>query len=47
MVRIDDDSSGAFFAKPARRYGMKLDGPPPDVADRIVHVVKPTSVSCQ
>ncbi|WP_405730525.1 hypothetical protein OG607_30995 [Streptomyces sp. NBC_01537] len=46
-MRIDDDSSGEFFAQLAQRYGMKLDGPPPDVAHRIVYVVKPTAVSCQ
>ncbi|MFF4957320.1 PPOX class F420-dependent oxidoreductase [Streptomyces sp. NPDC001222] len=47
VVRIDDDSSAEFFAQLAERYGMKLDGPPPDAEHRIVYVVKPTSVSYQ
>ncbi|MDT0464333.1 PPOX class F420-dependent oxidoreductase [Streptomyces gibsoniae] len=47
VVRIDDDSSAEFFARLAERYGMKLDGPPPDAEHRIVYVVKPTSVSYQ
>lgn len=47
VVRIDDDSSAEFFAQLAERYGMKLDGPPPDAEHRIVYVVKPTAVSYQ
>ncbi|GAB16799.1 hypothetical protein GOEFS_014_00410 [Gordonia effusa NBRC 100432] len=45
--RIDDDSTGAVFAALAERYGMKLDGPPPDVQYRVVYVVKPTATSHQ
>lgn len=47
VERIDDDSSGEFFAQLAERYGMKLDGPPGDVAHRIVYVVRPTGSSHQ
>ncbi|WP_030898393.1 PPOX class F420-dependent oxidoreductase [Streptomyces sp. NRRL F-5126] len=47
VVRIDEDPSGAFFMTLAQRYGMELDGPPPDAPDRVVYVVKPTAVSFQ
>lgn len=47
VVRIDEDSSGAYFLTLAERYGMQLDGPPPDAPDRVVYVVEPTAVSFQ
>ena len=45
--RVDTDTDGAFFTEIAARYGMHLDGPPADAADRIVYVVTPSSVSFQ
>ena len=47
VERIDDDSSGEFFGELAERYGLELDGPPEDARNRVVYVVKPTSVSKQ
>ncbi|MGC5249026.1 PPOX class F420-dependent oxidoreductase [Gordonia sp. DT219] len=47
VERIDDDSSGTFFASLAQRYGLTTDGPPGDVADRVVYVVRPTATSHQ
>jgi PPOX class probable F420-dependent enzyme len=47
VERIDPDSSGEFFLKLADRYGMKLDGPPPDAEHRVVYVVRPTATSQQ
>ncbi|GGZ97504.1 PPOX class F420-dependent oxidoreductase [Streptomyces echinoruber] len=48
VERVDDDSSGAFFAELAERYRRELDGRlPPDVEDRAVYVVRPTAVSHQ
>lgn len=47
LDRIEDDSSGRLFAELADRYGLAMDGPPGDVAHRVVYVVRPTAVSCQ
>ncbi|WP_448222076.1 PPOX class F420-dependent oxidoreductase [Gordonia iterans] len=47
VERIDDDSSGAVFGALADRYGLELDGPPGDVAHRVVYVVRPTATSRQ
>lgn len=47
VERIDDDSSGAIFAALAERYGLTMDGPPGDVADRVTYVVRPTATSRQ
>lgn len=41
------DTSGTFFLELAHRYGMVLDGPPPDVARRVVLVMTPTAASKQ
>ncbi|GEE01261.1 PPOX class F420-dependent enzyme [Gordonia spumicola] len=45
--RIDRDVDGAFFASLAERYGLAMDGPPGDVADRVVYRVVPVSTSSQ
>lgn len=47
VERIDDDSTGTVFAALADRYGMEMDGPPGDVAHRVVYVVRPVAVSRQ
>jgi PPOX class probable F420-dependent enzyme len=47
VEEIEPDPTGAFFAVLADRYGLELDGPPPDAEDRVVIVVKPDAVSKQ
>ncbi len=47
VERIDEDTNGTVFGALAERYGMILDGPPPDVQYRVVYVVKPTASSHQ
>ncbi|MHC2184421.1 PPOX class F420-dependent oxidoreductase [Rathayibacter agropyri] len=47
VVDIADDSEGRFFAKLAARYGMRMDGPPGDVADRVVYCIEPDRSSQQ
>jgi PPOX class probable F420-dependent enzyme len=47
VERIDPDRTGAFFLELAKRYQMTMDGPPPDVADRVVYRVRPTGGSHQ
>lgn len=47
VERIDDDSSGTVFGALADRYGLHIDGPPGDVAHRVVYVVRPTATSRQ
>ncbi len=47
VVRIDPDPGAAFFDGLARRYGVQLDGPPGDAADRVVLLVEPESASFQ
>lgn len=47
VVDIEDDSDGVFFARLAARYALPTDGPPGDVADRIVYVVRPDRTTSQ
>lgn len=47
VERIDPDPTAAFFGELAQRYGMRLDGPPDDAADRVIFVVAPEAVSSQ
>ena len=47
VVRIDPDPEGAFFQVLADRYGMAMDGPVADAADRIVFVIRPDRGSAQ
>jgi PPOX class probable F420-dependent enzyme len=47
VERIEPDPGAAFFAELAKRYGLELDGPPGDAADRVVFVVRPEAVSYQ
>ncbi|WP_125776740.1 PPOX class F420-dependent oxidoreductase [Antribacter gilvus] len=47
VVDVLDDSSGEFFLSLAARYGMKTDGPPGDVAHRVVYVVRPDHTTSQ
>jgi PPOX class probable F420-dependent enzyme len=47
VTDILDDHTGAFFATLASRYGMRLDGPPGDVAHRIVYVIRPDRATFQ
>jgi PPOX class probable F420-dependent enzyme len=47
VERIEPDPGAAFFAELAKRYGLELDGPPGDAADRVVLVVRPEAVSYQ
>lgn len=47
VVRIDPDPEGAFFAVLADRYGLAMDGPVADAAERIVLVIRPDRVSVQ
>jgi PPOX class probable F420-dependent enzyme len=47
VERFEPDPDGTFFLQLAARYGMELDGPPGDAADRVVYVVRPTGASYQ
>ena len=47
VERIEPDPTGAFFLELAERYGLDMDGPPPDAADRVVLVVEPEATSQQ
>jgi PPOX class probable F420-dependent enzyme len=47
VERIEPDPGAEFFAELANRYGLELDGPPGDAADRVVFVVRPDAVSYQ
>ena len=47
VERIEPDPARQFFAELAKRYGLELDGPPGDAADRVVFVVRPEAVSYQ
>ncbi|GAA4974628.1 PPOX class F420-dependent oxidoreductase [Actinoplanes utahensis] len=47
VERIEPDTEGVFFASLADRYGLHMDGPPGDVAHRVVYVVRPTGASYQ
>lgn len=45
--RIDRDVDGEFFLRLADRYSLRMDGPPDDVAHRVVYTVRPVAVSKQ
>ncbi|MBT0767405.1 PPOX class F420-dependent oxidoreductase [Kineosporia sp. J2-2] len=47
VERIEPDPAGDFFAVLAHRYGMTMDGPVADAADRVVYVIRPDAVSSQ
>lgn len=47
VTSVLDDHTGAFFAVLADRYGMRLDGPPGDVAHRVVYVIRPDRATFQ
>ncbi|MDN4639423.1 PPOX class F420-dependent oxidoreductase [Agreia sp. PsM10] len=47
VVNIVPDDSGIFFAEIAARYGLPMDGPPSDVLDRVVYVVRPDRTTSQ
>ncbi|MFG1921909.1 PPOX class F420-dependent oxidoreductase [Cryptosporangium sp. NPDC048952] len=47
VTSIEPDPDGTFFLSLAERYGFAMDGPPADVADRIVYVVEPRATSSQ
>jgi PPOX class probable F420-dependent enzyme len=47
VEEIVPDPTGSFFVHLNKRYGGPFDGPPPDAADRVVIVVRPTAVSKQ
>ena len=47
VERIEPDPGAAFFAELAKRYGLELEAPPADAADRVVFVVRPDAVSYQ
>ncbi|AND15237.1 PPOX class F420-dependent oxidoreductase [Rathayibacter tritici] len=47
VVDIADDSKGVFFAELADRYALPMDGPPDDVADRVVYVIAPDRATVQ
>ena len=45
VERIDADPTGAFFVELAQRYEAPFGtNPPPDAADRVVFVVRPTAI---
>jgi PPOX class probable F420-dependent enzyme len=41
--RVEDDPTGSFYVELGKRYGNAEQTPPPDSADRVVIVVKPTA----
>jgi PPOX class probable F420-dependent enzyme len=47
VTGILDDHTGEFFAELAARYGMRFDGPPDDVAHRVVYVIRPDRATFQ
>lgn len=47
VTSIEPDPEGSFFQVLADRYGLAMDGPPGDVADRVVYVIRPDQVSSQ
>lgn len=47
VERIDEDPTGEAFVRLAERYGNAGAQPPPDAADRVVFVVRPTVFSTQ
>ena len=42
VERIEDDPGGRFYMELSARYGEPMTEPPPDAADRIIIVVRPT-----
>lgn len=47
VIDILDDHTGAFFVELARRCGWQHDGPPGDVADRIIYIIRPDRTTSQ
>lgn len=45
VERIAPDTEGGFWLGLAARYGDHVDGPPADVLNRVVYVVRPTAVT--
>ncbi|BDZ46236.1 PPOX class F420-dependent oxidoreductase [Naasia aerilata] len=41
--RVEEDPTGSFYVELGKRYGNAEQAPPPDSADRVVIVVKPTA----
>jgi PPOX class probable F420-dependent enzyme len=46
LDHVEPDPDGAFFRELSRRYGNG-DEPPPDAAERVVLVIRPTTTSSQ
>jgi PPOX class probable F420-dependent enzyme len=47
VERIEPDPAAVFFGELAQRYGLAMDGPPGDAADRVIFLVLPEAVSYQ
>ncbi|MGV0836802.1 PPOX class F420-dependent oxidoreductase [Mycolicibacterium thermoresistibile] len=47
VEEVVPDPAGQFYLRLADRYDMRLPDPPPDAADRVVLVVRPTGFSKQ
>ena len=47
LERVDDDSGLTFWRRLQQRYGYPSDQPPPDAAERVVLVVRPTKAIAQ
>lgn len=47
VEKIERDPDAAFFMRLADRYGLELDSPPADAADRVIYYVRPVSTSQQ
>jgi PPOX class probable F420-dependent enzyme len=47
VERIEEDPTGAMYLALAERYGISMQGPPRDAANRVVYVVRPTATSHQ
>lgn len=45
VERIEPDPTGAFYVELARRYGNADATPPPDAANRVILIVRPTGFS--
>ncbi|MCU1570119.1 MAG: class putative F420-dependent enzyme [Naasia sp.] len=43
--RVEEDPTGAFYVVLGKRYGNPEQTPPPDSADRVIIVVRPTFFS--
>jgi PPOX class probable F420-dependent enzyme len=44
LDHVDPDPTGEYYMHLSERYGNPMSEPPPDAADRIILVVKPTKV---